>query len=324
LFEYDLVIAWDWEFDTEFINQFGARAKAANCGFFSINPSNLNDSLDKIRRNDLRFRVLLDRASDTSEEFDPLIDAIIFSGTKTLNEAGNAIRALDKATMHLEFLARGIDVPYSIILSAADDLSRIKYKDIHKIGCPFVIKPSRGGGGSGVVMAAETPGDIIAARQDYGDDKYLLQEKVVPRMFDSHRAYFRVFNVCGRIIPIWWDDQTHLFSVLHSEDEQKYHLERLRDITETIAEISRLDFFSTEICVTSQNRFVVVDYVNDPVDMRLCSVYKDGVPDSIIGQIIEEIMRLVRQTEWTVLTPAKKEILSRRRDFERALLRKHR
>lgn len=320
----DILVAWDWEFDAEFMKRFEETAKGQGLRCLFINPSNLGDVLDRMRREKLQFKVLLDRASDTNEAFDPLIDKVILSGAKTLNEASNAIRAMDKATMHLEFLTKGIDVPYTIILSPSDDVNNIKEKELKHLGRPFIIKPSRGGGGYGVVVGAETLGDIMSARQEFADDKYLLQEKVFPIMLGGHRAYFRVFYICGKTIPCWWDDLTHMFTTLDKKDESKYHLGKLRDIAKAISEISRLDFFSTEICITDKGRYVVVDYVNDPCDMRPKSIYIDGVPDEVVQEIINEIISFVKRTERSSITSTKKEILLRRRDFEVALLRRHR
>lgn len=320
----DLLVAWDWEFDAEFMKRFEGIAKKEGLKCLFVNPSNLTDSIDRIKKGNIRFKVLLDRASDTNEAFDPLIDNVILGGAKALNEASNAIRAMDKATMHLEFLTKGIDVPYTIILSPSDDVNNIKENELKRLGRPFIIKPSSGGGGYGVVVGAETLGDIMSARQEFADDKYLLQEKVVPTMLDGHRAYFRVFYICGRIIPCWWDDITHIFNILTKKDEEKYNLARLREITKLIAEVSRLDFFSTEICLTDKGRYVVVDYVNDPCDMRPKSIYLDGVPDEVIQEVIYEIIKFVKKTEREPITPAKREVLIRRRDFELALLRRHR
>jgi len=113
----DLLITWDWKFDAEFMKRFEEIAAREGLKIITVNPSNLGETLEKMKNEKIHFKTLLDRASDTDASFDPLIDKVILSGTKTLNEASNAVRAMDKATMHLEFLTRGIDVPYTIILS---------------------------------------------------------------------------------------------------------------------------------------------------------------------------------------------------------------
>ena len=221
-------------------------------------------------------------------------------------------------------MGRGIDVPYSIILAPSDSEYKIKKNELKRLGRPFIIKPSRGGGGCGVVTGAETLNDVITARQEYADDKYLLQEKVIPKILGKHKAWFRIFYVCGKVIPSWWDDQTHIYTIIDKEEEKKYKLGKLKEICKTIAEISRLDFFSTEICITETGRHVVVDYVNDPVDMRPRSVHVDGVPDEIVTEIIDEIVLFVKNVRRSKVTPAKKDLLIRRRDFELALLHRHR
>jgi hypothetical protein len=65
-------------------------------------------------------------------------------------------------------------------------------------------------------------------------------------------------------------------------------------ITKKIAEVCRLDFFSTEIAVTESRRFVTVDYVNDICDMRLQSQHKDGVPDIVVKEICHHIARYLK------------------------------
>jgi hypothetical protein len=51
--------------------------------------------------------------------------------------------------------------------------------------------------------------------------------------------------------------------------------------------------FSTEITITSDGRFLIVDYVNDPIDLRLQSKTFDGVPDDIVKDITERLVELI-------------------------------
>jgi len=60
-------------------------------------------------------------------------------------------------------------------------------------------------------------------------------------------------------------------------------------MTETVARISRLDLFSTEIALTSDGTFVVVDFVNDQIDLRLRTKARDGVPDEIVRDITDRL-----------------------------------
>lgn len=93
------------------------------------------------------------------------------------------MRADDKATMHLELLSSGINVPFSIIISPYNHKREVELSlsDLAKLERPFIIKPANTiGGGVGVVMGAETLRDVIDASQRHRNDKYLMQETLKP------------------------------------------------------------------------------------------------------------------------------------------------
>ncbi len=320
----DFVLTWDWEYDNWFVDRFAAACQKETVSILRVGPANLDEVLQKISNQELSFRVLLDRASDTDEAFDPLIDQILLSGTTNLNKMSHAVKAMDKATMHLEFLSGGIDVPYTIIISDKDDLPVLRTLGIEKLGSPFIVKPATGGGGLGVCTVSSLE-DIAAAREEFDDEKYLVQERIVPCQLADQRAYYRVYYVCGQIIPCWWDNETRVFGpILSAADEAMFGLGKLREITKKIAGICNLDFFSTEICKMANNRFVVVDYVNDPCDMRPRSSCPDGVPEEIIDLVIKHIIDYIKTVPWRELSPLEKELLHRQREFELKLLRQHR
>jgi hypothetical protein len=117
----------------------------------------------------------------------------------------------------------------------------------------------------------------------------LIQEKIYPKILDGKRAWFRCYWAFGKPISVWWDDETHVYDVLHSSEIEKFGLKKLNQLTRSIHKITGLDFFSTEIALTNKNIFVVIDYVNDQCDMRLKSLHKDGVPDEIVTEIINNL-----------------------------------
>jgi hypothetical protein len=198
--------------------------------------------------------------------------------------------------MHLEFLSHGIDVPYTIIISPYDHQKEVELSlsTLAHLGRPFIIKPANTtGGGTGVILGAETLRDVIESRQHHRRDKYLLQEKIVPAPVNGKRAWFRVFWVCGTIIPCWWDDLTHVYALLSESESAMHELDHLQSITGKIGALCGLDFFSTEIAVTSGRRFVTIDYVNEICDMRLQSAHPDGVPDQVVREIAGTIVRHV-------------------------------
>ena len=286
---FDCAIAWEWEPDRPFIQMLNDACLSKGVSTYLIYPGNISETIAKLERDQIAFRVFYDRASDTDPRFLPLIHYTKKMKSSFINEYSNALSALDKATMHLEFLTKGILVPYTVILSPYNADPGLKITELEKLGSPFIIKPATGGGGTGVVLGAETLHDIIEARKQYGSDKYLLQEKVVPTVLDSRRAWFRVLYCCGAVFPCWWDDRTHIYEVVGEAERVAFQLDPLWRIPQDIAQVCHLDFFSTEICLTQKGQFITVDYVNDPCDMRPRAIHANGVPDIIVADIVEAL-----------------------------------
>ncbi len=289
---YHLAVAWDWEFDREFIGVLEEEFHACGLTIFMISHHNVEEVLRHLHAREVEFHCFLDRASDGDEKFLPLARSFRRSRTRILNHPDAVHRAADKATMHLEFLTHGINVPFTIIISPYNKKQEVELSltDLARLGRPFIIKPANTtGGGTGVILGAETLKDVIVSRQHHKNDKYLLQEKIVPEILDGRRAWFRVFWAFGTSIPCWWDAVTHIYTRLSLEEVARLSLRSLGTIAQRIAEVCRLDFFSSEVAITKGRKFVVVDYVNEICDMRLKSLHPDGVPDEIVREICSRV-----------------------------------
>ncbi len=285
---YDLAVAWNWEFDKDFVLGLEQECRRRGLSVYRVESHNVEETLNDLRDGTLGLRALYDRASDADEAFLPFVDTVTASKAFMINRFDFVQHAKDKATMHLEFVVRGIATPFTIIISPYSKRKGVvlSLSDLEKLGRPFIIKPaSITGGGIGVVLGAETLKDVIEARQHLKNDKYLLQEKIEPKSIDGRRAWFRVFYAFGDIIPCWWDDLTHIYHLLTPEEERRWNLAGLRPVMKKIHDTCRLDFFSSEIALTRTGSLVVVDYVNEICDMRLQSKYVDGVPDAIVHRI---------------------------------------
>jgi hypothetical protein len=291
-------VAWDWEFDREFISLLEGFAASRRLQFYSVSHQNLEETVERINTGDLHFLAFMDRASDTDERFLPLSRLLREKDILHINPVEMMKRASDKATMHLEFLTHGIDVPFTIIISPYSKKQEVELSltDLAQLGRPFIIKPANTtGGGVGVIMGAETLKDVLDSRQHHKNDKYLLQQEIRPAAMDGHKAWFRVFSVSDRIFPCWWDPQTHCHYPIHGREMRAFRLEGLITATRRIRDVCKLDFFSTEIATTPEMKFVAVDYVNEICDMRLQSQHIDGVPDIVVQAICRTIIERVRQ-----------------------------
>jgi hypothetical protein len=119
-----------------------------------------------------------------------------------------------------------------------------------------------------------------------------VQSSIAPIEHGSRPAWFRVLYCSGCVYPCWWDQRTHVYASVSKTEESDLGLTALRNITARIAAVSGLDLFSTEIAQTGAGQFFVVDYVNDPVDLRLQSGASDGVPDLIVQDIAARLAAL--------------------------------
>ena len=296
---FDLAIAYVWEFDQEFVSNLERILQQKGLTTFIVGEHNIADITEQVKSRKLNFLCYLDRASDVDDNFSELAKVLTKRKTRIFNPYKNVEHAIDKATMHLEFITAGINVPYSIIIpphSQFEDIL-VSIDDLQILGRPFIIKPcNTTGGGIGVVTGAETLKEVLSARLKHSDDKYLIQEHIQPSVIGGKRAWFRCFWAFGKPICLWWDDQTHIYNTIKSNDLKIFDFKVLFRLTRKIHRLTGLDFFSTEIALTNKGKFVVIDYVNDQCDMRFKSHHTDGVPDEIVMEIINNL-RLAVQKE---------------------------
>jgi hypothetical protein len=295
---YDLGIAWEWEYDAPFIALLETACRSHALNFLQINPQNLEAHRQLLDREQIKMHVFLDRASDTNAHFLPVSHWAETHADETLNPRDAALRACDKVHLHRLVTHAGLQTPYTLTLPPYATHPDLQPLDLQLLGSYFILKPAHGGGSQGVILNACTLDDIQRARQAFPADAYLLQTTITPAELGKQPAWFRVLYCCGAIFLCWWHPKTHVYLRVSAEEVKSYHLQSLYPITASLASICRLDLFSTEIALTAEHSFVVVDYVNDPIDLRLKSLAVDGVPDEIVRQITEALaLRAANQAE---------------------------
>lgn len=293
---YDLCLAWNWEHDADFVNLLNEACVARGLTLLSVSSHNLTEVLSRLAGRKAGFRVYLDRASEADPAYLPLAQWAVTLGARRINPRETANRAYDKAAMHLAFLGEGIPTPYTILFPSYRDDPAPQPIDLTPLGKCFAVKPAFGGGGEGVVTEVCSFEQFLLERRTFPEQKYLLQAYVTPRKVDGLPAWFRVIDCFGEIYPSFWNTRTHVYTRLSAEAETRLGLGGLRQITERIAHVCRLDLFSTEIACTEENHLLVVDYVNDPIDLRLQSRAADGVPDEIVKDIAARIADAAQKT----------------------------
>ncbi len=295
---YHLGVMIDWEFDEDFVRIIEEKAKASALEILTVWPAKLEELYQSLIEDKISFQFILDRASLSSPEFSKLILLAQKQGVIIFDPPEKVLRSADKATMHLEFISQGILTPYTIILPPFEQVPSLNNLeiDLSPVGQPFVIKPaSMTGGGLGVIKDGFTLEDVQRARQEFPQDKYLIQEKIEPKVMDNQRFWFRVFYSWGLIQACWWNDETHVYKEISEQEISDYSLQDLFNLMKKIQAICELNFFSTEIVLDKSGRLVVVDYVNEICDMRLQSRHYDGVPDRIVEKIAKSLIDFINR-----------------------------
>lgn len=294
---FDLGIAWEWEHDYDFISVLARRCQEHQISTCIVNPATLADIEPKVLSGEFTLAAYFDRASDIRKNFIPLADHLIKNSVPFINYPRDSEEACNKASMHLQFITHGINVPYTIILPVFEhDGPTEDILKLENVGIPFIIKPAHGGGGDGVLLGVKSLAEVMAARKDYVNDQILIQENIVPCILDGKMAYFRVYYAGGNVISCWWDPQKHVSEKLSPEDSARHGLQEIDRIVTRIHDISRLNFFSTEIALTETKKYISVDYINEPCDMRLKSKAWDGVPDEVVELVCDSLAQFTART----------------------------
>ena len=294
---YDLAVAYKWKYDKEFVELIEKSFDQSGLKTFVIGKFNLKEAIGLIKKEEISITCFLDRASDEDPEFLPLAEILKKRHCYLINPHNKVLKSNDKVLIHRKLLLKNFQLPRTFLLPKYDEEKELKISDddIQTLGIPFIIKPAAySGGGEGVIRNAIAISQIQDERIKNHFDKYLVQEKIHPRKFDNRRAWFRVIYAFGFVLPTWWDDRTHIYQVVTDSELEKYNLSQLIKISKKLAKIARLDYFSTEIAVTKDHKFYLIDYVNDQCDMRLKSNHVDGIPDETVNEFIESMKKKIK------------------------------
>ncbi len=286
---YDLCIAWNWAYDADFVSLLEQSCASRGLTLLQIKPDNLPQMLNMLVEGEIHCRVFFDRASDVDTQFLPLIQWTREDAVLSINPYERASHTWDKAEMHSLLVVEGLSVPPTIILPPHIEYPELPEIDLGELGEQFTIKPAHGSGGIGVMINATSWDQVITVRQEHATDYYLLQAHITPVQLDNRPAWFRVIYCNGQVFPCWWDPVTHVYSPVTDAEKLCHQLDPLDEITLAIASLCGLDLFSTEIGLTADRQFMVVDYVNDQIDLRLQSTTSEGVPDEIVKAIAQQL-----------------------------------
>ena len=292
---YDLCLAWNWEYDTDFVRILADTCHSHGLSLLQIIPEDAAEMTNALVSGEIACRTFWDRASEDDAQFFPLVQWAANHCAYCINSYERARRTRDKGTMHQAIAGIGLHTPYTVVLPSYEEHPEVPAVNLQALGESFTIKPAHGGGGEGVTIKAASLSEVQEARQAYRGERYLLQAYVTPVQLGPREAWFRVIYCGGTVYLCWWDTDTHVYAPVTEAEETNNRLNPIRDIAAVIARSCGLDLFSTDIALTPDDRFFVVDYVNDHIDLRLQSKAPDGVPDDIVQGIADGLAGLVTE-----------------------------
>ena len=300
-----------------------AAARGLSCAL--IHDGIIHETIRRLATGQLTIGFHLDYFALWHVAHDPyaqLAQAVIDAGGRSINSPARSRLFTDKAAAHAELLRAGFGVPETVVLrpwSPDRSLTTEEWRRLRldEPGASVYVKPANGFGGNGVARTQVTTPDALAAalaaaRHHDRRESYLVQREVRclrHRCDDGidRPAYWRVVHCLGDFMAFWWDREAPsrgqpAYNEVTPAEVWRHNLQALYDASEALADLCGLEWFSTEICLSSGNepsRFrlhgadgydrplVVIDYVNDQCDVDVQSRWLGAPPDAVVKHVAE-------------------------------------
>jgi len=295
---YDLVMTHKLDTDDYFIHCIQRLCAEARLNFFLIEPAWVELFYEYLKQGKVWPRWLLNMHSEHHQPediFHRLVNLAAEKNTQVIDPPDRAQAAFDKARLHPRLVGAGIRVPWTLVMPRDHPEDwRLSAEERAALGVPFVIKPAMGYGRKGLVMDATGESDLARSIAAWPDANYLLQRRIVPRELNGSPVYFRVYFVFGSVWLCWWNCYTDKYRMVTDAERKELGLGRLEEIVRSIASLTGMTFFSTEIAQADKGEFVVIDYVNDQCHLLSQSAHPQlGVPDELVAGIAKRIVDAV-------------------------------
>lgn len=121
-------------------------------------------------------------------------------------------------------------------------------------------------------------------------DDYIAEEYIKTKKIGGRIAWFRPIYVSGLIIFMWWSPETHGYKVFGNTKKEKDIAQILEDHMRIIAKITGLELFSTEFAIRRTGKIIATDYANQPIDLNIQSLTKDGIPDNVLKRVVKQLI----------------------------------
>jgi len=310
---YDFVLSSPFPNYDFFAHRMRELCGQLNLTFFSADKVWVHDFLRKLQQREFSVRVLLDMSNNQTVPDDPylmLAQEAKSQGAYVINDPSITSVVAHKGLFHQIMMEHRILVPETVVVSRKE-LGSFKLTDEIKsvVGVPFVVKPAWGDSSIGVIIDGHSHDDLLrSAEQAPNSDAFLVQRQLKPQRLGDHVGWFRMFHIINEVIPCWWNPANHEYHLVTPAQTRYYKLAPLPRIMREIARVSKMKFFTSEICLDMDGHFYTVDYLNADPDMNPRSFYTNGVPDEVVRHIV-----------WLTVTEGMRVIMKKRGYFDSGL-----
>lgn len=285
--------------DDFFIHHIQRLCAEARLNFFLIEPAWVDLFYEHMKNGRIWPRVLLNMHSEHHQPddiFHQLINLAAAKNTQVIDPPDRARESFDKSRLHPRLVGAGIHVPWTAVVPRERPAGwQLTAEQREALGTPFVIKPAMGYGRKGLVMDATSEADIERSIAAWPDANYLFQRRIVPRQLHGSPVYFRVYFVFGSVWISWWNCFTDQYRLVDDAERAELGLDQLEEIIRSIASLTGMNFFSSEIAQTENGDSVVIDYVNDQCHLLSQTAHPQlGVPDELISAIARKLIEAVQ------------------------------
>jgi hypothetical protein len=238
--------------------------------------------------------VFVDRSSEDFAAYLLLGHILKSRGARIINDPESYALFSSKADLYELLKRRKLPLPKTCVLHPRERSQNLFRRIIKTLGVPFVLNPSYGGAGEGVLLNASNEQNITEYLERNNVDHSIAHEYIIPATKLGRYAWFRPIYVCGEVYSLWWDQQNHYyqeFGVTSFEKKTSHVLQRYAKI---IARLTKLDLFSFEVVLDERGKYLIVDYTNHPIDLNTQDNIADGLPPRILKNIIVELVKSIK------------------------------
>jgi hypothetical protein len=261
-------------------------------------------------------------------------------GGRPVNSPARARTFTDKAAAHAELVRNNLGVPATVVLRPWFAERPLTEKErahlrLDEAGTRLYVKPANGFSMRGIVRIDDVRPDtlaakIAAARLYDPRDSYLLQRELrFPELEcedgNARPAYWRVLGCLGELTAFWWSPHDAArpdrpsYRAVTAAEMRRHRLQPLLAFAEALGELSGLDWYSTEICLSDgpeTSRFsiggpdgrarplVAIDYLNDQCDVDVQSRWAGALPDRFVQSVAERFAEEAWRLRQSKLRPA--------------------